>query len=438
MSDALQPLAELLQLQRRMRALDSREALAFFIVNETHRLTPYRQALLWDAAAGKLRTVSGIASLDEHSPFCRGFGELCSQWQRRYRQIQPLTPQALPTQERIFWKEYLPEHGLWLPLPHSHAENPLVLILLRERPWSDTERMLLEQLADAYGHAWHAVAPRRARRVLPVRRKKTFVITIMVLALAMLFPVRQSVLAPAEVVAHRPVMVRAPLAGVIDDIPVRPNQPVKQGQVLVRLDARDLENQRENARQQFASADAQYRQAQQMALNDTDAKAQLAVLASRRQQAQIDMAFLEAQLARMESASPRDGVAIFDDVSDLLGRSVSVGERIMMVADPHDAELEIQLPATDAIALDHDAEVRLFLNVAPNSPQPAYLTQIGYRASLNADNVMAYRLHARFQRDDPILRVGLKGTAKVYGYRTVLIAYLLRKPWSSLRVWLGV
>ncbi|MBN3049900.1 hypothetical protein H4F55_22420, partial [Pectobacterium brasiliense] len=54
------------------------------------------------------------------------------------------------------------------------------------------------------------------------------------------------------------------------------------------------------------------------------------------------------------------------------------------------------------------------------------------------DNEMAYRLRARFTQDDPQLRVGLKVTAKLYGKRTVLFDYLLRKPQASLRVWLGV
>jgi len=201
---------------------------------------------------------------------------------------------------------------------------------------------------------------------------------------------------------------------------------------------RELENRLESARQAFATADAQYRQAQQQALFDANSKASLAVLQSRREQAQSEMDFLQRQQERMQLVSPRAGVAIFDDSSDWIGRSVAVGERIMMIADPHDVELEIQLPAADAIALENGADVRLFLNVAPNSAQDARLEQIGYRAAPTPDNVMAYRLRARFTQDDPQLRVGLKGTAKLYGKRTVLFVYLLRKPLASLRVWLGV
>lgn len=438
MSNPLQPLAELLQLQRRMRALDNRDSLAFFMVNETHRLTPYRQAMLWDGAAGKPIAASGVSSLDTHAPFCRGFSALCRQWQQAFHKITTISAQTLSAEERHFWQEYLPEQGLWIPLPHLSKERPISLILFKEAVWSEPEKLLLEQLADAYGHAWQSLSrPGKTRQPMLRIKRKGLVIGV-ALALVMLIPVRQSVLAPAEVVANKPTLLRAPLSGVLDVLEVKPNQPVTQDQVLVRLDARELLNQRENARQQSASAEAQYRQAQQMALSDADAKAQLAVLASRRQQTQSEMKFVESQLERMALKSPRDGVVIFDNASDLLGRSVAVGERIMMVADPNDTQLEIQLPAGDAIALEKGAEVRLFLNVAPNSPQQATLTQIGYRATPDAENVMAYRLNAEFVEPEPVVRVGLKGTAKIYGERTVLIAYLMRKPWSSLRVWLGV
>jgi len=438
MSNSLQPLAELLQLQRRMRALDSRDSLAFFMVNETHRLTNYRQAILWDGGADKLVAASGVSSLDSHAPFCRGFAALCRQWQQTLHKIAAVGAKDLSAADSQFWQEYLPEHGLWIPLPHLGKERAMSLILLKDAPWSESEKVLLEQLADAYGHAWQSLSHQGKRRQSAPRIKRKGLVAGVVLALIMLIPVRQSVLAPAEVVANKPTILRAPLSGVVDILAVKPNQPVVKDQVLVSLDARELLNQRENARQQSASAEAQYRQAQQMALSDADAKAQLAVLASRRQQTQSEMKFVESQLARMALKSPRDGIVIFDNATDLLGRSVSVGERIMMVADPSDAQLEIQLPAGDAIALEKGAEVRLFLNVAPNSPQNATLTQIGYRATPDAENVMAYRLLAEFNQPDAVVRVGLKGTAKIYGERTVLIAYLMRKPWSSLRVWLGV
>ncbi|UKE82942.1 efflux RND transporter periplasmic adaptor subunit [Pectobacterium colocasium] len=432
-------LAELLQLQSRARARETLDELAFFIVNETHNVVKYRQALLWDCDKRRLQAASGLASFDHNAPFCTEFSRLCRHWQEEGRQTQTLQCRELAADDRVLWQEHLPEFLLWLPLSLPQGDTPLVLVLARDNAWLPAEIVLLEKLADAYAHAWSSLLkPRRRQTNTSPKKRRLILAGIVALLLILLIPVRQSVLAPAEIVAHRPVMVRAPVAGVVDDILVRPNQAVSANQPLVRLDVRELENRLESARQAFATADAQYRQAQQQALFDANSKASLAVLQSRREQAQSDMDFLQRQQERMQLTSPRDGVAIFDDSNDWIGRSVAVGERIMMIADPHDVELEIQLPAADAIALENGADVRLFLNVAPNSAQDARLEQIGYRAAPTPDNVMAYRLRARFTQDDPQLRVGLKGTAKLYGKRTVLFVYLLRKPLASLRVWLGV
>ncbi|MEC5345199.1 HlyD family efflux transporter periplasmic adaptor subunit [Brenneria populi] len=432
-------LAELLQLQSRARARETQDELAFLMVNETNNLVKYRQAMLWDCEGQRLRAASGLAVIDPNAPFCSEFSRLCRQWQLENRPTHALRWLDLPAGDRLLWREHLPEFILWLPLRRPQGEQPLTLILARDRPWQPAELVLLEKLADAYSHAWTALGKKRRRKAdAGPRRRRLALAGALALLLVMLIPVRQSVLAPAEIVARSPVMVRAPVAGVVDAILVRPNQQIAANQPLVKLDARELENRLESARQAFATADAQYRQAQQQALFDADSKASLAVLQSRREQAQSEMDFLQRQLERMQLASPRDGVAIFDDVSDWIGRSVAIGERIMMIADPRDVELEVQLPAADAIALEKGADVRLFLNVAPNSAQPARLEHIGYRSAPTPDNIMAYRLRARFTQDDPLLRVGLKGTAKLYGQRTVLFVYLLRKPLATLRVWLGV
>uniref|UniRef100_UPI003D6FA060 HlyD family efflux transporter periplasmic adaptor subunit n=1 Tax=Pantanalinema rosaneae TaxID=1620701 RepID=UPI003D6FA060 len=141
---------------------------------------------------------------------------------------------------------------------------------------------------------------------------------------------------------------------------------------------------------------------------------------------------------RIHGVAPRDGVAIFDDASDWEGRPVALGERVMLLADPGDRALEIRLAVSDAIVLEPGAPVEMFLNIDPADPIPARLTRAGYRASATPEGVMAYRLRAAFEADDPRLRIGLRGTAKIYGEETRLIVYLLRRPIAGARLWLGL
>ena len=207
---------------------------------------------------------------------------------------------------------------------------------------------------------------------------------------------------------------------------------------MIELDGREVQSRLESARQAFAVAEADFRQAQQQALSDERSKAGLAVLQGRREQAMSEVNFLQQNLERTRILAPHAGVALFDDPSDWIGRPVALGEQIMQVADPARTQLEIQLPVTDAIELQSGAPVLLFLNTDPSAPLRASLKRLGYRASATAEGAMAYRLKGAFEAPDPRIRIGLKGTAKVYGERTSLFTYLLRRPLATLRIWLAL
>jgi len=250
--------------------------------------------------------------------------------------------------------------------------------------------------------------------------------------------VRDSALGDAEVIAREPVVVRAPLDGVVDAVLVQPNQPVAAGQVLLRLDDVKLSNRLDVALKALAVTEAEYRQAAQQAVFDQKSKASLVILQGRIEQHAAEVEYLRSLLERIEVRASRPGVAVFDDVNDWIGRPVRTGERILMVADPADMELEVRLPAADAIALEPGGDVRLFLNVDPQHPVAATLTYVGYQATPGPDGVLAYRLKAAFAADELPPRVGLKGTAKVYGRSTSLFVHVFRRPWAALRQRLGV
>ena len=78
-----------------------------------------------------------------------------------------------------------------------------------------------------------------------------------VLAVLFLLPVRQSVLAPAEVVPLEGQVVAAPLDGVIARFVVQPNQPVRSGDVLLRFEDTSLRAQADVAERSLQVAEAE-------------------------------------------------------------------------------------------------------------------------------------------------------------------------------------
>lgn len=245
-------------------------------------------------------------------------------------------------------------------------------------------------------------------------------------------------MAPASVIPAHPTILRAAIDGVIDRFYIQPNDQVSKDQLLLSLEEKTIKNKLNVTRKTLAVAEAEYRKTAQQAMYDMDSKAQVNILKSRTEQQQAEVRSMEDWLSRIDIKATHAGIAIFSDVNDWIGKPVTVGERILMVADPDDVELEIQLPIADAIKLEQGAEVKFFLNVDPVTPVSASLYFSAYQAEVTQDEVLAYRLKARFTSANALPRIGLKGTAKVFGSRVPFVYYLLRRPLATLRQWIGM
>ena len=141
-------------------------------------------------------------------------------------------------------------------------------------------------------------------------------------------------------------------------------------------------------------------------------------------------------MQRAQIVSPVDGVAIFDDSSEWIGKPVVLGERIMVVASPARTQLQIEVPASSVVSFDRGAEVVFFSNLRPDRPAYGKLTFASYSSTVAADGVMSYAFRASLEHASA-LRLGLKGTAKIYGPRRALVLWLLRRPLTVVREWLS-
>ncbi|MET0877762.1 MAG: HlyD family efflux transporter periplasmic adaptor subunit [Tardiphaga sp.] len=435
-------LGTLVQLLKRARHAASVEELGFVMVNETHALLPYRQAALWqrDArGAGRIVAVSGAATVERNAPFMLWLNRVLAKLDdgTGARNVDATHLEGALGEA---WAEWLPAHGLLVPLgPDAHPLG--ALLLAREQPWSDGDRHLLQELTDGYGTAWAQFRRSRRRSLLTVWRSRGGLIRLALaaaLVAAMFLPITLSALAPAEVVALRPTIVRAPLEGVVDRFEVTPNQPVKEGQLLLVLDPRAIENKLEVAGKALAVAEAEYRQAAQSAVFEDKSRALLAVLRGRAEQRRADVVYNQSLLDRIRVTASRSGIALFDDPNAWIGRPVAIGERLIEIADPAQAELEIWLPVADAITLQNGAEVDFFLNVSPDAPLRAHLRQASYEATQSPGGLLGYRLKATLTDGTKLPRIGLKGTAKVYGEKVTLFYYLLRRPLAAARQFVGL
>lgn len=443
-SSRLKKLAVFIELERRLRHCQDNASLAFALVNETHSLCAYRQAVLWQKQGGlngHISAVSGLAVPDPSAPYASWVRRLasCLHASKEKNAASVITATDIREDVAQDWHQWFPQHAVWLPLidPDSHIDSALILV--RDEPWKDSELALLNYLAETYVHAAAGLNKRKPvwGKISP-HKKRIWMGIAAVLSVIAVLPISQTTLAPAEIVARDPFIIKAGIDGVVDEITVEPNQQVSENDLLVALDATRLNNQLEVATRALEVAEAEYRQAAQQGVFDNTANASLTILKGRAEQRVSEVDYLKSLLERVNIRAPQDGVAIFNRADEWEGRPVAIGERIMMLADPSRTEIEIQLPVADAITLEPGARIRLFLNTMPHEPIEATLRFASYQAELSPDNTLDYRLLASFATPGETARIGLKGTAKLYGDRTILIMYVLRKPLTALRQLLGV
>ena len=129
-------------------------------------------------------------------------------------------------------------------------------------------------------------------------------------------------------------------------------------------------------------------------------------------------------------------MAVIDDPQTWKGRPVRVGERILSIADPAMVEVTVMVPVKDAVVLEPGNEVRLFLDTDPLHSLKATVQYVVYESTM-AGEWPAYKVRARLETSTPAPRIGLRGTARIYGQNTTLFYYLLRRPITATRQWLG-
>ena len=432
-------MATLLQLEKSFRNADTAEALAYTLVNDSRNLIEFRQAVLWQIDSSQVVAVSGLAVIDTNAPYISWLKQLFKQLSRDTSGIvRPLIAKDLEGDCAAQWLQWLPAHAVWLPVSAYGAAPQAGLLLARESAWTDGELYLLEHVADSFGHAWAALAPRPPFWKRDWLTKKRLTVSLAVLFCLLWIPVRQTALAPASVIPAHPTILRAAIDGVVDRFYVQPNDQVSKDQLLLSLEEETIKNKLTVTRKALAVAEAEYRKTAQQAMFDMDSKAQVNILKSKTEQQEAEVRSMEDWLARVEIKAPHDGIAVFSDVNDWIGKPVTLGERILMVADPADVELEVQLPIADAINLEPGSKVQFFLNIDPTTPVSAELYYVAYQAEVTPDDSLAYRLKARFNQTGELPRIGLKGTAKVFGSRVPFVYYVLRRPLAALRQWMGM
>ena len=437
-------LLALLKVEAEVRDADSVRDLILLMANETRKLTRARQIFVVMSGVGKAFEVQGVSSIpvvDRSAPLII-FVERLVRSAAKSKALNAIHVLKMPPAGTDSVADSYPFRELvWMPLKHKGGALRGGLVLAREQAWSDQDLVIAGRLSAAFAHALQALrGPDRnfARKLLTLSRWHAGV-TVALLAALSLVRVPLSALAPAEIVARDPFVVAAPIDGVIEAIEVDPSHAVKKGDLLVKLADTTLRNRFEVASREVQVAEARLKQSNQIAFSDPRGMHEIGIARAELGLKIAERDFARELLEKSEIRAQRDGIAMYSDKRDLLGRPVAVGERILEVADAHAFEARIELPVADAITLSQGNRVRLFLDSDPLRPWTATVRRADYKAKIGENDIVSFRVIADIVPEDGRAppRLGVRGTAQVSGDNVALGYYLFRRPVTALRQWLG-
>lgn len=424
-------------------ACHDRRELEFYVLNRTIAAAYYDRAVLFERAGGKWRCrgVSGGLAVDPR-------GETARRWSRVLSATRNLhTPQRInaPRDAEDAWEALAAQSAglsvLWLPIVERDGAVQAGLWLERwgTQRFEPEELATLAALARGYALAWSAVCGKRWDWRGAFQRRRTIVAGALAIVAALVFiqlPLR--IVAPCEVVPAEPVVVAAPLRGVIEAVRVLPGRRVAAGDVLAVYDRRVAMEELEIARRQLALAEANLQRARMQAFDEPRMRAQLVLLENRAEQERTRLAMAERRAALLEIRAPTAGVVMLSDPEVWRGRPVQIGERIMRIVDPDDSKLRIWLPESDQIAFDAAQPAKVVLSADPAATRTAQLTYVANTSELDEHGAARFRAEAEWLAQPPGLKLGAKGTAILRGESVALGYWLVRKPLRAVRNWLGV
>jgi RND family efflux transporter MFP subunit len=345
---------------------------------------------------------------------------------------------AQQAQGGALWSVPLPAGGRVVGAIHfeargAHALDPGLLRLCEEAAAHLGPALELAQRAGAPLRARARERLRDALRELAgPRRTGTKLALAGALCAALLLgfasgPFRVTADATLEGRVQRAVV--AGLEGYVAEAHARAGDLVRQGEVLGRLDDRDLELERRKWTGRHAALRKEYREA--LASHD---RARVAVLTARLAEAEAELDLLEARLARTALVAPFDGVVVRGDLSQALGSPVEKGEVLFEVAPLDGYRIVLRVDERDVAHVAPGQPGSLALSALPGQTLPLTVERVIPVASVH-EGRNVFPVEARVEQGTSGLRPGMAGVAKIEAGHERLSWIWTRRAFDALRLW---
>ncbi|HVA40085.1 MAG TPA: efflux RND transporter periplasmic adaptor subunit, partial [Candidatus Binataceae bacterium] len=256
-------------------------------------------------------------------------------------------------------------------------------------------------------------------------------LALVALVAAALFQTTFRVYAPATVEGQLQRMVVAPFEGYIAAADVRAGDTVHAGDVLARMDDRELKLEEAKAVADNDLADRKLREA----MSQDDAVA-VRIAQADTAQASAELALVRGRLSRAAITAPFDGRIVKGDLSQQLGAPVEQGRVLFEIAPMHAWRVVLQVDERDIVHLRDGQRGELVLAGLPGNHFGIRVSKISPVAQAEAGH-NSFRVEAKLQGGGSDIEPGMEGVGKVQaGKRSLLwIAFHRLFYWARYTAW---
>ncbi len=234
--------------------------------------------------------------------------------------------------------------------------------------------------------------------------------------------------------SHTLLNLPAPFDGFLAEVPARVGDKVATGDVLMRLDKRELLLEQNALQAEIARYEAERAQAEvERRLAD------MRSAAAGKEQAQANLEINRFHLARADIVAPAPGVVIEGDLRERIGAPVRSGDILMRMTRIEAMYVEIEVPERDAHAILASKSAEIAFATLPGQRYPVTVERFEPVARVKQEgNVFVVRATFKNAAPDAWWRPGMSGVAKIDAGEKPIIWLLTHRlvDFLHLKLWL--
>lgn len=317
-----------------------------------------------------------------------------------------------------------------------------------DQPFSQEEQLTAEALSNfvgvvveekrqsslpLYAYVWRSIKNQLSRVVGPgyLGRKITLFCLILLSVFFAFVKGSYNISADSVIEGAELRSIVAPFDGYLESAKLRAGDSVKKDQLLAELDTRELNLERMSWISQQATSIRQ----QQDALSKQElSKVQISSAQIERAQAEIEL--LDYQISQAAMSAPFDALIVSGDLNQRIGTLLRQGDVLFELSPSNRFRLAMYVSEFRINDIKQQQTGRLVLAALPDQKFPFTVTRVTPIAEAR-DGATVYRVEAKFENADAILRVGLEGVAQIYVDERLLINIWTRGmiDWVKLKLW---